>query len=75
MTGNLLYAFGETGNWKTIDKKLTLCFRWGGRLTRNLLYAFGESGNWKSSAGNLRYALGETENWEPKFITRELIDG
>jgi hypothetical protein len=33
LTRNLLNAFGEKGNWKTIDKKLTLCY--------------GETGNWK----------------------------
>jgi hypothetical protein len=26
LAGNLLYAFGEKGNWKIIDKKINVCF-------------------------------------------------
>jgi hypothetical protein len=60
LTGHLHYAFGETGNWKIIDKKTSFMV-----LVRR------ETG--KPLTGNLRYAFGETENWEPNFITKELM--
>jgi hypothetical protein len=47
---NLLYAFGEAGNWKPLTGNFMLSVRreTGKPMTGNLLYAFGETGNWKT---------------------------